>query len=99
MSISCCILWVRVSFPCIKVSLVEGATAIYTRTMVSVARGDVLPGRSHNIFIIKTRLLLLLIALILPAERWHKLPSMSQHLDQRLTVTGPSSHGRCPPPC
>jgi len=67
--------------------------------MVSVARGDVLPGRSHNTFTIQTRLLLLLIALILLAERWHKLPGMSQHLDQRLTVTRPSSHGRCPPPC
>jgi hypothetical protein len=66
--------------------------------MVSVVRGDVLPERSNITFTVQTRLLFLLIALILLAEWWHKLPSMSQHLDQRLALTRPSSHGRCPPP-
>ena len=69
-----------------------------TRPRVSVTSDRVLVGRLLYLLYHSNASASSLIAFIPLAERWHQLPSMPQHLDQRLTVARPSSHDRCPPP-
>ncbi len=90
LSISCCLLWIRVSllfhFHCVRFKW-----HAYKRGVCSFRDSYILPSFGHPCFVTHN---------FCPFAEWrHELSGVSHHLDQRLSVARPSSNDRCSPPC
>ena len=84
LSISCCMLWVRVSLYSVSSGTrIKECPSLHVVFHTSFLHSDTSACYSLLSF----------------AERWHELSGMSQYLYQCLILARPSSDGRCSPSC